>query len=327
MKVLVIGLGSMGKRRIRCLQSMGNYEIVGYDTREDRIYESEKLYDIKTFTDDSFTTAGFECAIISVPPDQHLNYIEKCVRSITPSFVEASVLSDHGYKILDLVKESGVFIAPSCTMIFNPVIKNLKEIIDSGKYGRISNFTYHCGQFLPDWHPWEGIKDFYVSKRETGGAREIVPFELTWLTSLLGYPVDIKGYFGKTIDLGVGIEDTYSFLLKYKQGLGSMIVDVSSRYATRSLILNLEKAQIRWNWEDNGFTVYEADKNHWVKYDQQKPVSHNGYNENINEQIYIDELEAFFAGIEDPKKYPNSIDSDLQVLKLLNQIENSDGGF
>ena len=33
MKFLIVGLGSMGKRRIRCLKSLGYEDIVGYDVR------------------------------------------------------------------------------------------------------------------------------------------------------------------------------------------------------------------------------------------------------------------------------------------------------
>ncbi len=36
LKFLVIGLGSMGKRRIRCLQSLGHTDMIGFDIRNDR---------------------------------------------------------------------------------------------------------------------------------------------------------------------------------------------------------------------------------------------------------------------------------------------------
>ena len=35
MKFLIIGLGSMGQRRIRCLRSLGYEDIVGCDLREE----------------------------------------------------------------------------------------------------------------------------------------------------------------------------------------------------------------------------------------------------------------------------------------------------
>ena len=48
MKVMVAGLGSMGKRRVRNLQAIGVEEIVGCDTRHDRRAEAEEEYGIPT---------------------------------------------------------------------------------------------------------------------------------------------------------------------------------------------------------------------------------------------------------------------------------------
>ena len=50
-KYLVIGLGSMGKRRVRCLLALGisNADIMGMDIREDRCIESKKKYGIHTY--------------------------------------------------------------------------------------------------------------------------------------------------------------------------------------------------------------------------------------------------------------------------------------
>ena len=45
MKFLIIGLGSMGKRRVRCLKSLGHENIVGFDVKESRRKETEKQYD------------------------------------------------------------------------------------------------------------------------------------------------------------------------------------------------------------------------------------------------------------------------------------------
>ena len=46
MKILIIGLGSMGKRRIRCLQNLGISDIYGFDTRIDRVQEACEKYKI-----------------------------------------------------------------------------------------------------------------------------------------------------------------------------------------------------------------------------------------------------------------------------------------
>ena len=46
-KILIVGLGSMGKRRIRNLQKLGYRQLIGFDLRDDRIIETKKKYIIE----------------------------------------------------------------------------------------------------------------------------------------------------------------------------------------------------------------------------------------------------------------------------------------
>jgi len=328
-KFLVIGLGSMGKRRVRCLLALGykKEDIYGFDLREDRRQEVSDLYGVNTINDiKSVNFSGIKAIIVSLPPDKHAIGAKIAIDNGKPVFIEASIILDD---VLDIKKYNNgkVYIAPSCTMTYHPIIKDIKNIIHSGKYGKVCNFSYHSGQYLPDWHPWESVKDFYVGQRITGGAREIVPFEFTWIVDMLGFPKEVKGYYRKTIDFGCNIEDSYCCSINYENMVGTMIVDVAARYAVRNLIINLEEAQIQWRWDKKQVELYEAKTNRWVYFDQPAFKSAGGYNENIGEKMYIDELGAFIKGIDDHSLYPNTIEKDIKVLELLESIENSDGGF
>jgi predicted dehydrogenase len=328
MKCLVIGLGAMGKRRIRCLKSLGYTDITSYDTRQDRREETREKYSISVEEDYAeIDLREISIIIISTPPDKHFSYCRDAISNKIPCFVEASVSLQDVEKTIALAEAGNSFVAPSCTLKFHPAVKLIKKTVLERKYGSVTNFSYHCGQYLPDWHPWEDISAYYVSKRETGGAREIVPFELTWLTDILGVPDSIKGYFSETMKIGAGIENTYSFVLKFPDFLGSMTVDVVSRFATRSLILNFEKGQLRWNWEDDFVKVFDSEKNEWEVIVGLKGKSEEGYNKNIIEDMYIQEVKSFVDGIQEPDLFPNSLINDKNILELLTQIENSDGGF
>ena len=324
MKFLVVGLGSMGKRRVRCLQALGYKNITGFDPRADRIAETQKNYGIAVTTDFStLNVAEFDALVLSTPPDLHNKYIQIAIEHKKPAFVEASVLLEGLQELNQAAKARNVFIAPSTTLRFHPIIKDIREIVKSGKYGKVTNFSYVSGQYLPDWHPWESIFDYYVSKKETGAAREIVPFEMTWMTEVFGWPEKVHCCFGKTMpSMKADIDDTYALSMKYKDFIGQLMVDVVARFAQRHLIINLDRAQLVWNWNDSLFTVYEADSNRQVVYHQPTAAaSASGYNKNIIEQMYIDEVAAFISGIKDPKTYPNSLDEDIRCLQLLVNAE------
>lgn len=327
MTFLVIGLGSMGKRRVRCLKALQVDRIIGFDPREDRRAEAKSKYGIEVYPSlDEIDISKCDALIISTPPDKHTHYAKIAIDYQKPVFIEASVIKEEVAEI-QKYNLNNTLIAPSCTLRFHPIIKDITSIIKNGKYGKITNFSYHSGQYLPDWHPWENVNEFYVSNRLTGGGREIVPFELTWIVDTIGWPQDIKGYFEKTMEFGTNIEDSYAFVLKYPSMIGTIVVDVVARYAVRNLVINLEKAQIQWRWDNSCFDLYESDSNRWIKYSQPEFTSESGYNKNIGEKMYIDEIQCFIDSILGNIVYPNTINDDIKVLKLLNIIENSDGGF
>src|SRR3546814_7022224 len=95
-------------------------------------------------------------------------------------FIEASVVE--AKRILELsqkIQGRPIVMAPSCTMRYFPGPRKVKEIMQSQRLGRVLNVHYQAGQYLPDWHPWEPIGSYYVSRRETGGGREISAEEHT----------------------------------------------------------------------------------------------------------------------------------------------------
>ena len=87
MNIVVIGLGSMGKRRIRPLKQYierevndkSSWNIIGVDSNVERCRESSTLYDIATYAslDDALKTGTVDCAIISTSPHTHATIISE----------------------------------------------------------------------------------------------------------------------------------------------------------------------------------------------------------------------------------------------------------
>lgn len=322
MKFLVIGLGSMGKRRIRCLKRLGYGDILGYDLRDDRRREVEERYNMRTISNlDDVVVSESDAIIISTPPDKHNQYIGLAIENKKPAFVEASVILEGLAELNSLAKKQHVLIAPSCTVRFHPAIKDIRNIVASRQYGKATNFSYHSGQYLPDWHPWENVKDFYAGRKETGGCREIVPFELTWIVDVMGMPKKVGGFFGKTTDVGADVDDTYVLSLDFGEAFGNLTVDVTSRYATRGLILNMERGQILWRWDEGVVKLYDGVSQRWINYYYPQGQTVEGYNKNIIEDMYIEETNLFISAIEGKRAFPNSLDDDIEVLKLLYKLE------
>jgi hypothetical protein len=179
---------------------------------------------------------------------------------------------------------------------------------------------------LPDWHNYEKVSDYYVSSKETSGGREIVPFELTWITLLLGIPKRVVGFFKKTIEIegASNIDDTYNLLMDYGNNIFNLSVDVVSRYATRRLVINGDKKQLYWNWDQNVIKIFDPETSEWDSHSYEIAAAKDGYNKNITEQMYINEIASFISAMNKESKFPNSLEHDKAVLNLLYSVEKSD---
>lgn len=335
MKFLVIGLGSMGKRRVRNLLALGNTQenVAGFDPRTDRTKEASKyintLYNNFDKAIEEFQPNIF---IISTPPDLHMHYAFYAEKHGISCFIEASVVD--AQKIIELyerTKHSNTLMAPSCTMRYYEGPKKIKELINAGTIGKVLNYNYHTGQYLPDWHPWEDIEDFYVSNPHTGGCREIVPFELTWLNDIFGEAKPLACVRRKLTDMQANIDDIYHCLFEYpKNVIGNLTVEVISRpKATREFRVLGSKGEITFSGDTNSLKYINTDMNEWEVLSFDAGTVEKQY---INpEEPYIDEIRAFVQGVENLKNgqkssYPNTLLDDYNILKNLYELENLSEG-
>lgn len=326
MKYLVIGLGSMGKRRVRNLQALGIKQVAGFDTRADRRQETHEKYGIQVFNDLEEAMKNFvpEAFMISTPPDLHMHYAYYAYAHGVSCFIEASVVdADKIKKLSSLVQNSKIIMAPSCTMRYFPGPKKIKELIRAGEIGSVLNVNYQTGQYLPDWHPWEDIRDFYVSKRETGAAREIVPFELTWLNDIFGRSTALACVKAKLSDMSADIDDVYHCILRYDSNtIANITVEVISRpKACRDMRIIGSKGEIVFSADTNSVRYINTSMKEWEEFNFDKGTIESQY---INpEEPYIAEVRDFVSALEknDQSLFPNSLDDDYEILQTLYSLE------
>ena len=326
MKFLVIGLGSMGKRRVRNLIALGNNEIAGFDLREDRRAEASEKYGISVFSDVDSALKHFrpDALVISTSPEHHMKYAWMAFELGLSCFIEASVVdADRILELHQRTEKSSVLMAPSCTMRHFPGPKKVKDLIKQGVIGKPLNVNYQTGQYLPDWHPWEKIEDFYVSNRETGAGREIVPFELTWLNDIFGKPDALACVKAKLTDMNADIDDIYHCLLRYPEGvLANVTVEVISRpQSTREMRVLGSTGEIVFSADENCVRYANTNQPEWVRFDLGGGTVESGY---INpEEPYIAEMRDFVNAVTQKTKslYPNTLLDDYYVLQTLYQLE------
>jgi len=313
----IVGLGSMGKRRIRNLRVNGEENIIGFDIRIDRRKEAETKYNIQTIDDFKILSPDdFDVLIISTSPEAHGDYIRFALEHKKHFFVEHPT-TDDGYEDIFEHNHLDIIKFPSCTFLFYEPIKMIKKILDEDAIGNILAFQYHMGQYLPDWHPWEDYREVYFSNKETSACREMLPFELIWLNWLMCSQVeDISGTITKTSNLDMDAEDIALATLKYKNGIyGNVIIDVISRKPFRTLRILGSNGVLEWERFEHIIRLYDAT----TKTSSLLPVPKGNPESNYvnEEEMYNDEIKAFLHAIYGQATYPHTFEENLVNLQAL----------
>ncbi len=324
MKIIVVGLGSMGRRRVRLLKHISDeFEIVGVDGREDRRKQAEDELSIETCGDleKALSEKNPDCAVISTSPLSHADIIETCLNYNCHVFTELNLRNTKYESNMKLAEEKGKVLFLSSTFLYRNEIKWLKNRINESK-GCV-NYNYHIGQYLPDWHPWESFQNYFVGDKRTNGCREIFAIEFPWILDVFGEIESYEVLSSKNTDLPIDYNDNYLLLIKHKNGnKGVLAVDVVSRKAVRNLEVYSEDVYVTWDGSPEGMRDYDYNQKENVKIDLYENIyQEEKYASFVIENAYQNELETFLGLVKGEGMPQYTFEDDLKVLEMIDKIE------
>lgn len=331
MNIVVIGLGSMGKRRIRLLEqytenelkTASDWKIMGVDFNEERRAESKKLYGIDTY--DSVKAAleasSIDCAVIATSPHTHADIIKECLQNRLHVFTEINLLSDGYEENIALAKKAEKVLFLSSTFMYRKEMEYIKKAVQEEKFTGL--YRYHIGQYLPEWHPWESYKKFFVGRKDTNGCREIFAIELPWIVDTFGDIEAIHSIHRKVSELEIDYDDSYQVLIEHTSGvIGNLSVDIVTPKAGRELEIWSEGFYIGWKGTPDTLTRFNNNIGVTEMVSLYDQVEHREeYNQFVVENAYYDELVNFIHSIEKKEEPRYSFEKDGKILAWIDEIE------
>lgn len=324
MKVIVIGLGSMGKRRIRLLSEHKDIEIFGIDSNEERCLEVEEKYGVKCYVSiyKAKVEQSIECAFICTSPLSHAGIITECLNNDLHVFTEINLVTDGYAENMALAKEKGKVLFLSSTFLYRK--ENLAIIEKTTKATCPLNYIYHIGQYLPDWHPWESYNNYFIGNPRTNGCREIMAIDLPWIVTAFGPIKNVSAVKSKNTQLNINYNDNYLITIEHENGnKGVLAADVVTRKSIRHIDVYGETFQMSWNGTADSLQEYNLDTKEMQTIQFDDASEHvQGYAAFITENPYREELNAFLAQIANPKAIPAwTFEKDFELLRIIDQIE------
>ena len=324
MKAIIIGLGSMGRRRARLLHSTDDtIRIIGVDTQSERRKQAEEELHIET--EESIEKAcdffSPDIAFVSTSPLSHAGIIRECLDNNLHVFTELNLVDTEYDDNIELAKKNDRVLFLSSTFLYRKETRYIKSAVQ--ECGCNLSYTYHAGQYLPDWHPWESYKNFFVGDRRTNGCREFMAIEFPWIIDVFGEVEDLHIIKSSDSTLDIDFADTYQIMIKHNSGHKGMItIDVVSRKPVRRLEISGERLYLTWDGTPDTLKEYDyrnkTDKSINL-YEEVERIE--GYSSFIIEDAYRSEIENFLGVVRGKEKPEYSFEKDRRILSLIDRIE------
>jgi glutamate-1-semialdehyde aminotransferase/spore coat polysaccharide biosynthesis protein SpsF (cytidylyltransferase family)/predicted dehydrogenase len=268
-RALVVGCGSIGRRHARNLKSLGVRHLGLCDTSPETLKQCREELSGETFGDYSEALRKFkpDIVLICTPPVYHVEDALAALQAQAHVFIEKPLSHESG-GIQTLITEARRHdrnVQIGYNMRFHPGLKILKELIDSGKIGRVLWLSAEAGQFLPDWRPWQNYRESYSARQELGGGIILDgSHELDYICWLMGRPTEVTCRAEHLSSLDVDVEDSAWIYLSFlERRRAELHLDFVQRAYTRTCKVVGEAGTALWDFNLQEVRWFSAEQPGW----------------------------------------------------------------
>ena len=313
MRTVIAGLGSIGRRHLRNLQSIGETEIVLLRSGRSTLPEAE-LAGVPAV--DSLAAAldlRPQAMIVATPTSHHLEVAIPAAEAGCHLLLEKPV--SHSMQGVAALAEgaanSGARILLGFQYRFHPCLLRLRSLLSEGALGEPVHAGAHWGEYLPAWHPWEDYRTSYSARADLGGGVVLtLSHPLDYLIWLFGRPTEVVGRTAQLPHLELqDVEGMADILLRFPSNLvASVHLDYAQRPAAHRLEIvgtegsancDFAAGHLRW-WTNSSGT--------WQEYRVLPSFDRN--------DLFLDEIRHFRELVEQGVKPVCSLDEGVASLEI-----------
>jgi glutamate-1-semialdehyde aminotransferase/spore coat polysaccharide biosynthesis protein SpsF (cytidylyltransferase family)/predicted dehydrogenase len=268
-RVLVVGCGSIGRRHAKNLKSLGVQQLGFCDTSAEALKQCREELHGEIFDDYREALHKFkpDVVLICTPPVYHVEEALAALQARAHVFIEKP-LSHESSGIQALISEArrrDRNVQIGYNMRFHRGLQILKELIDSGKIGRVLWLSAEAGQYLPDWRPWQNYRESYSARHELGGGIILDgSHEVDYICWLLGRPTEVTCRAEHLSSLDVDVEDSAWIYLSFpERRRAELHLDFVQRAYTRTCKVVGEAGTAFWDFSVQEVRWFSAEQSTW----------------------------------------------------------------
>lgn len=234
MKVLFVGIGSIGTRHLKNLSNACKERNIQLDVTALRSSLRKLSEETAALINNQITQLDdtvYDLAFITNPTNLHHSAIKDLVGKAKFFFIEKPIFEDCTYSLseLNLTDKNAYVAAP---MRYCGAYMKLKEIIKD-----IPSYSVRiiCSSYLPEWRPNADYRKVYSAIRAMGGGVTIdLIHELDYMVDLFGFPVESYNFKGTYSHLEIDSDDLSVYIARYKDKICEVHLDYFGRTYRRT---------------------------------------------------------------------------------------------
>ncbi len=153
MNILVVGLGSIGRRHTRLLKERGDVEVFVAEPIAANIDRAmSEAGPVRAFSslEEALDKETFDIVMIATPHTMHAAQAIRCLEAGCNVFCEKPMSDtlESAAAMQDAARKSGKILGIAYMQHFNPLVLKMKQNIESGVYGNILHFSSNVGTYI-----------------------------------------------------------------------------------------------------------------------------------------------------------------------------------
>ena len=318
MKFLIAGLGSIGRRHLRNLITLGERDIILYRTNHSTL-DLEEFSGIPVFRElEAALAEGPQGVVISNPTALHLDVAIPAAKAGCAILLEKPV--SHNFDRIESLETALIAVGGNILMgfqfRFHPTLRRVADWVRQGAIGKPLSYLCQWGEYLPGWHPWEDYRSSYAARADLGGGVvRTLCHPLDYLGWIFGEAYLRWAFTGKISPLEIDVEDLAKAHLFHRSGVeGSLVLDYYRQPPLHMLEISGNEGLIEWKNHTGAARLFRTATAEW-----ETALPPEGFDRN---DLFLEEMRHFIKITRGTEKPVCTLEDGIRTQQLVQEIYN-----
>ena len=256
-RMLIVGVGSIGERHLRCFRNTGRVDKLGLcevkDPLRREIAERYQISDTYRNLGEALSDAVWDSAVIAAPAHLHIVLARQLAEAGMAMLVEKPLSSstDGVDELLAMVRQKNLVACTAYVFRNHPELAGMRQILQSGRLGRPLSLIHVSGQNFPFYRP-AYLETYYTDRATGGGAiQDALTHAVNAGEWLLG-PIDRVCADAQHMALpGVTVEDTVNVLARHGSTMACYSLNQFQTPSQFTFSVHCESGSVEYSRSDN----------------------------------------------------------------------------